>query len=172
MPRMSLYASVPQLSKMLRNLKEWMADGAELAKTKDFEPSVLLSARLAPDQYPLLKQIQAVCDAAKFAAARVAGKTPPVHEDTEQTWEQIMARVDSVVQYLDTFTEADFEGAEERVVALPFLPGKGAKGLVYFNEMALPNFYFHLNMAYAILRHNGVAMGKVAYIGGFELVDL
>jgi hypothetical protein len=157
---------------MLCNLKQWMADGAAYAETKDFEPSVLLSARLAPDQYALLRQVQAACDSAKFAAARVAGKTPPVHDDGEQTWDELIARLDSVVQYLGTFTAADFEGAEERVVALPFMPGKGAKGEVYLNEMALPNFYFHVSMAYAILRHNGVSLGKRLYLGGFALVDL
>lgn len=172
MGAMSLNDRIPQISKMLLNLKQWMAEGAALAKTKGFEPAVLLSARLAPDQYALLKQVQAACDAAKFAAARVAGKTPPVHEDTEQTWDELITRVDDVVKYLGTFTETDFEGAEARVVPLPFLPGKGAKAEVYFNEMAMPNFYFHVSMAYAILRHNGVALGKVAYIGGFELVDL
>ncbi len=169
---MPLYdACVPQLSKMLNNLSNWLDEAEKLAEAKGFEKSVLLSARLAPDQYPLLRQIQASCDSAKFAAARLAGKTPPTHPDTEQTWEEIRARLASVIEYLKTFEAKDFDGADQRVVPLPFLPGKALKAGDYLNEMSLPNFYFHLNMAYAILRHNGVALGKQAYIGSLALVD-
>src|SRR5690606_25569711 len=109
---------------------------------------------------------------AKFAAARVAGKEPPKHPDTEQTWDEIRARIDSVVDYLQGFKPEDFAGADDRIVPLPFLPGNGAKAGSYLNEMALPNFYFHVVTAYAILRHNGVEVGKRDFIGSIELVDL
>lgn len=172
---MSLYEeSVPQLKKMLSNLDRWLDKAAEHAQTKKFEPNVLLSQRLAPDQYPLTKQVQAACDAAKFAAARVIGKTPPVHADTETTWEEVKQRIASVQSYLDTVTPADFEGAEKRLVPLTFLPvpNKGVTAPEYLRAMALPNFYFHITTAYAILRHSGVPVGKLDYIGGLDLVDV
>lgn len=170
---MSLYkASVPQLQKMVRQLEKWLDKATEHAKAKSFDPNVLMTARLAPDQYAFARQVQAACDAAKFAAARLAGKDPPKHPDTEQTFDELRARIQSVVAYLDTFTEADFAGAGERVIPLPFLPGKGLAGGDYLNEMALPNFYFHATTAYAILRHNGVPLGKTDYIGSLNVRDL
>ena len=170
---MSLYAeTVTQMSKMLTNLDGWIGLGVEHATSKKYDPSVLLNARLAPDQYNFIKQVQAACDAATFAAARLTGKTPPAHPDTEQTLEEVRARIQSVVAYLGTFTEADFVGAEARVVPLGFMPGKGMLGSDYLHEMAAPNFYFHISMAYAILRHNGVPLGKMNYMGGMKLQDL
>lgn len=169
---MSLYqASVPQLKKMLNNLDKWLDAAVAHAAKKSFEPAVLLEARLAPDQYSLTRQIQACCDGAKFTAARLAGKDPPKHPDTETTLDELRARIRSVVEYLDTFTEADFAGAKERIVALPFMPGKALTSGDYLNEMALPNFYFHATTAYAILRHNGVDVGKMAFLGSINLRD-
>ncbi|MEO8875399.1 MAG: DUF1993 domain-containing protein, partial [Polyangiaceae bacterium] len=154
---MSLYnASVPQLSKMLKNLDSWLKQGATVAKEKKFETTVLTEARLFPDQYPLVRQVQAACDAAKFAAARLGNREPPKHADIEKTFDELHARIQSVIDYLGTFTAKDFEGADQRVVPLSFTPGKGLLAGDYLNELALPNFYFHLTTAYAILRHNGV----------------
>lgn len=170
---MSLYSSsVPQISKMLQNLDRWLTKAEEHAKAKSFDAAVLLSSRLAPDQYPLTRQVQAACDAGKFAAARLSGKAPPAHPDTEATMEELHARVRAVVEYLGTFSEADFEGAEARIVGLPFAPGKGMKGDDYLTEMALPNFYFHITHAYAILRHNGVPLGKIDFIGSIRMQDM
>ena len=165
------YATVVQLTKMLRGLGRWLDQAEIQAKEKPFDPEVLLAARLAPDQYPLLRQIQAACDAAKFAAARTADKEPPKHPDTEQTLAEIRARLATTVAYLDTFSSDDFAGADELRVALPFLEGKKMRASDYLNEMAVPNFYFHLVTAYAILRHNGVPLGKRDYIGAFALED-
>jgi hypothetical protein len=169
---MSLYSCVPQFTKMLDNLDKWLTKAEEHAKAKSFDPNVLCVARLAPDQYTLTRQVQAACDAAKFAAARTSGKTPPAHPDTETTIEQLHARVRSVVEYLRTFEAKDFEGAEARLVALSFMPGKGMKSEDYITEMALPNFYFHVTTTYAILRHNGVPVGKMDYIGSVTLQDM
>ena len=170
---MSLYTeTVTQMSKMLTNLDRWIDLGVEHATSKKFDPSVLLNARLAPDQYNFIKQVQAACDSAKFAAARLTGKTAPAHPDTEQTLEEVRARIQSVVAYLATFTEADFASGEARMVALSFMPGKGMLGSDYLHEMAAPNFYFHIAMAYAILRHNGVPLGKMNYMGGMKLQDI
>lgn len=169
---MTLYASaVLQPKKMLANLDRWLEAGIALAEKKSFDPSVLLSARLAPDQYPLLKQVQAACDSAKFPAARLAGKEPPKHPDTEQTMTEVRARIATCIGYLDTLSDADYVGAETRRVELPFLEGKVIIGSDYLCEMALPNFYFHLVTAYSILRHNGVDLGKRDFIGGLTLHD-
>jgi hypothetical protein len=169
---MSLYqASVPQLKKMLNNLDKWLDAAVAHAAKKSFEPSVLLVARLAPDQYALTRQIQACCDGAKFTAARLAGKEAPKHPDTETTLDELRARIRSTLEFLDTITEADFADAKGRMIALPFMPGKVLTAADYLNEMALPNFYFHMTTAYAILRHNGVDVGKIAFIGSLNFRD-
>lgn len=170
---MSLYdQTIPQMNKMLSNFEAWLDLGAEYAKSKNFDVAVLLQSRLAPDQFPLLKQVQAACDQAKTAAARITGREPPKHPDTEVTFDELKARIATVKRYLAEFSAKDFEGAESRVIALPFMPGKGMTGSHYACEMALPNFYFHASMAYAILRHNGVDLGKRHFIGGLTLQDL
>lgn len=170
---MSLYdETIHPLDKMLENLNAWLDAGVEHAKSKSFEPAVLLGSRLAPDQFSLLRQIQAACDQAKFAAARVSGKEPPKHPDTEQTLEEIRARIATVRAYLGTFSEKDFEGADARVIPLFFAPGKGMIAGDWLREYALPNFYFHVVTAYAILRHDGVPLGKVAFIGSLRMRDV
>ena len=138
------------------------------AAAKKFDAETLLQARLAPDMFPLVRQIQAVCDQAKFAAARAAAKDPPSHPDTEQTIEQLRARIATVVAYLETFTAADYEGVEGRTIKLPRWEGKSMTALDYFVEHATPNFFFHLTTVYAILRHNGVDVGKRDYLGALS----
>jgi hypothetical protein len=166
-----VYDSVLQTKKMLTQLDAWIEKATVYAKTKGFDPVVLLAARLAPDQYSLTRQIQTSCDTAKFSAARLAAKEPPKHPDTEQTIDEIRARIRTCVAYLETFKASDFEGAESRPVTLPFLEGKVMKGSDYLLEMALPNFYFHITTAYAILRHNGVDVGKMDYLGALTIRD-
>ncbi len=169
---MSLYeASVPQLKKMLTNLDKWLETSVAYAQKKSFDPNVLCQARLAPDQYALTRQVQAACDAAKFAAARLTGREAPKHPDTEQTIDELRARVRTVIAYLDTFSAADFDGAEERLITIPVLEGKVIQGSDYLTELALPNFYFHVTTAYAILRHNGVDLGKRDFIGSLNVRD-
>lgn len=162
-------ASMKQLAKMLGNLDRWLEMAIEHAKSKPFDPNVLLGARLAPDQFPLYRQVQSACDAAKFAAARLAGKEAPRHEDDEQGFDELRARIREVIDYVSGFTAADFEGAQARVIELPFLEGHTLLGRDYLLEMAQPNFYFHVATAYAILRHNGVPLGKRDYIGALSL---
>jgi hypothetical protein len=162
---------VAQFTKMLRNLDGWIEKGLAHAKAKSFDPSVLMTARLAPDQYNFIRQVQAACDAAKFAGSRLTGRDAPSFADTETTADEIRARIANTVAFLDGLTAADFEGAAERVVALPFIPGKGLAGRHYLAELAMPNFFFHVTTAYAILRHNGVDLGKIDYIGGLSLRD-
>lgn len=171
---MSMYtASVPQTAKMLRNLDAWLEKAEAHAATKKFDVDTLLTARLAPDMFPLARQVQSSCDHAKFMAARLSGKEAPKHPDTETTFTELRARIRSTLAFLDTVTEADFSGAADRLVGLAYLPAdKRLRGAVYLNQNALPNFYFHLSMAYAILRHNGVDVGKKDFIGGLDLVDV
>ncbi|MEM9072706.1 MAG: DUF1993 domain-containing protein [Myxococcota bacterium] len=172
---MPLYdATVPQLKKMLGNLERWFDKAEAYAQSKDFSPDRYLEFRLAPDMFSWTRQIQAACDTAKFAAARLAGKDAPKHPDEETTFQELRARVRSVIDYLDGFSAGDFEGADERIIRLPFLPeGKGVRAGDYLNAFALPNFYFHLATAYDILRHNGVDVGKRDFLGGIgELVDV
>src|SRR5438270_11110178 len=167
---MSLYDStIPQYKKMLQNLDKWLASAEAHAKKKGFDVNVLIQARLAPDQYPFVRQVQSACDAAKSCAARLIGKDPPSHPDTEQTFEELHARVRKVIGYIEEIPRKDFDGAETRDIALPFLEGKKVVGKDYVHELALPNFYFHVTTAYAILRHNGVEIGKMDYIGSLNL---
>lgn len=172
-PPMSLYEqTVPQFTKMLTNVEAWLDAAVEHSKSKSYDANVLLQSRLAPDQFNLLKQLQSVCDQTKFVAARTANKEPPKHPDTETNLDEIRARISSVKSFLATLTPADFEGADKRIVALPYMPGKGIEGAHYVCQLGLPNVYFHLAMCYAILRHNGVDLGKRHFIGGLPLVDL
>jgi len=168
---MHLYdASIPQLTKMLANLERWLDAGAAHAQKRSFDPELLLGFRLAPDQYPLVRQVQSACDAAKFAAARLADKEAPKHPDTEKTLAELKARVRTASEYLASFTRTDLDGADERVVSLPMFEGKKITAANYFFELALPNFYFHATTAYAILRHNGVELGKRDYLGHLTLL--
>jgi hypothetical protein len=169
---MSIYENaVVQPKKMLENLGRWLEKAVDHAKQKSFEPDTLLSARLAPDAYSLVRQVQAACDSGKFPAARLSAKQPPSHPDTEKTMQELRERVRATIAYLETFKPADFEGSDTKKVALPFLEGKLVGGADYLREMGLPNFYFHVTMAYAILRHNGVDLGKRDFIGGMTLHD-
>lgn len=158
--------------KTLSNLDGWLNKAVAHAERGPYDVANLLSARLYPDMFHFTRQVQAACDAAKFAAARTTGREPPKHPDTETTVEELRARVAAVVAFLDTFSAEDFAGAEERIVPLGFLPGKGLSAADYFHQLATPNFYFHVSMAYALLRHNGVDVGKADYIGHLPLRDL
>ena len=154
-------------AKTLRNLEQWMDKAAEYAKAKSFEVDVLAQSRLAPDQYPFVRQVQAACDQAKYAAAYLGGKSAPSHPDTEQTFAELRARVEKCLAFIESVPTKDFTGAEERKVAPPWLGGKWLRGDDYLLHVAIPNFFFHATTAYAILRHNGVQLGKMDYIGSF-----
>ncbi len=162
---MTLYASTLQMKKLLVNLDGWLVKARAHADAKRYDSTVLMNSRLAPDMFPMGRQVQAACDAAKYGAARVAGKEAPAHADDEKSLDDLRKRIASVVAYLNTFKESDFAGADSRIVSLPRWEGKSMTAPHYFIEHALPNFYFHLTMAYALLRHNGVEVGKRDYLG-------
>ena len=154
-----------QMKKQLRQLDGWLAAAAAFATTKSFDSNLYLGFRLAPDQFAFGRQVQIACDTAKLAASRLTGRDAPKHADDEQTLDQLRARVASVLSYLDGFSATDFVGADERVVTQPRWEGKTMSGAAYFVEHAIPNFFFHLTHVYAILRHNGVPLGKRDFLG-------
>jgi uncharacterized protein len=161
--------TVKQMQKTLGQMQTWLDTATAFAQKKSFDPNVFLTMRLAPDQFPFVRQVQTACDTAKLAAARLSGKEAPKHPDTEQTVDELRARIGSVVKYLDAFTAKDFEGAETRVITQPRWEGKVMSGADYFREHAIPNFYFHTVHTYAILRHAGVDIGKRDFLGALTL---
>lgn len=154
-----------QMKKQLRQMTTWFDLAEAHAKTKGFDPSVLIGARLAPDQFPLSRQVQIACDTAKLGASRLTGKDAPSHADTEQTFAELRARIASVLAYLDGFTAEDFRETATRLVTQPRWEGKVMTGHDYFLEHVVPNFFFHASHVYALLRHNGVSVGKRDYLG-------
>lgn len=168
---MSTAATIAQFSRMLKNLDTWLESAKAYADTKGFEVDVLAQARLAPDQYALVQQVQSACDAAKYAAAYLSGQQAPSHPDTEKTIAELRARIATCTKYLDAFKASDFAGADERRVAPAWMQGNSVRGDHYTTRIAVPNFYFHVTSAYAILRHNGVQLGKADYIGVRNFTD-
>lgn len=156
---------LPQALQMLRNLHAWLDKAETHAKGMGYDVNVLLSARLAPDQYPLVKQVQIACDTAKLTAARLSMQEAPKYQDNEKTLAELRTRIDATLTFLESLSSADFVGADTRVIPLPFASGQGAIGENYVNEFALPNLYFHVTTAYQLLRHNGVPVGKIDFIG-------
>lgn len=157
--------TVPQFTKMLRNLNGILSKGEQFAESKKFDINVLMNSRLAPDQFPLYKQIQIACDAAKLNASRLTGKDAPVHDDTETTLPQMRQRIEQVISYLGGLSAADYKGAEERKITQPRWEGKWLNGYDYTLQHSIPNVYFHITTAYSILRHNGVDVGKKDFLG-------
>ena len=154
-----------QMKKQLGQLDKWLGAAAESAKSRNFDPNVLTGMRLAPDMVPLSRQVQICCDSAKLAASYLSGKPAESQPDTETTIDELRARVQSVIRYLDGFGANDFADATNKVVSQPRWKGEWMTGQDYFLQHAVPNFFFHLTTAYAILRHNGVPLGKRDYLG-------
>jgi hypothetical protein len=166
----SMYqASVPVFIRMLTNLNGVLEKGAAHAQAKKIEEAVLLSARLYPDMLAFTRQVQIACDFARGTGARLAGKEPPAFDDTEKSFAELAVRVDRSVDYLRTLSAGDIDGSEGREIVRP-IRGESKKftGLNYLLQFALPNFFFHATTAYAILRHNGVEIGKADFIGALD----
>jgi len=163
----SMYqASAPRFVNTLKNLSVILDKAQAHADAKKIDPRVLTAARLYPDMFPMSRQVQSACDTAKGAVARLAGVEVPVHEDTEQTFEELKARIAKTITFIETIQPAQVDGSEDREVVLKFRSGEVKfKGMQYLLGQALPNFYFHATTAYDILRHNGVEVGKRDYIG-------
>jgi hypothetical protein len=157
-----------QMKKHLGQVEKWLDAAAAYATEKKFDPKVYLGLRLAPDQFAFARQVQIVCDTAKTATSRLSGKDAPTHADTEKTLDELCTRVHAVIAYLDGFTAQDFAEAASRSITQPRWEGKTLSGADYFVEHAVPNFYFHLSHIYAILRSNGVGLGKRDYLGALS----
>ncbi|MBK5102863.1 MAG: DUF1993 domain-containing protein [Burkholderiales bacterium] len=164
---LSMYqASVPRFVNILGNLAGILDKAQAHADAKKLDPVALTSYRLFPDMLPMTKQVQIACDAAKGAAARLAGIEIPSFEDNETTLADLKARIAKTLAFLQTVTPAQIDGSEDKVIVIK----RGDKetrysGMQYLLGHALPNFYFHVTTTYNILRHNGVELGKRDYLG-------
>jgi len=159
-------ASVPIYVRMLSNVNVWLDKAETHASAKKFDSSVYLSARLAPDMLTFTKQIQIACDTAKFCVARLAGVESPKFEDKETTITELRERIDATIAYVKSVPAAQIDGSEEKDITIPRRDGSTImKGEAYLKHFALPNFFFHVTTAYALLRHNGVEIGKMDYLG-------
>ncbi|MGI6852914.1 DUF1993 domain-containing protein [Mesorhizobium sp. 1B3] len=163
----SMYqASVPVFLNMLKGLSLVLSKGEAYAAEKGTDPQALIDARLAPDMFPLARQVQIATDHAKGASSRLAGREVPKFEDTERTFAELQARIGKTTELLGTFRSEDMDGSDERTIVIPMRTGERSfTGMTYLLHFAMPNFYFHVTTAYDILRHNGVPLGKTDFFG-------
>ncbi|MES2975233.1 MAG: DUF1993 domain-containing protein [Pseudomonadota bacterium] len=161
-------ASLPILKLMLANLSHFLDKAQAHADAKKFDPVVLLQARLAPDMLPFTRQVLIACDAAKNGVARLSGVEAPKFDDTEASIPELKARIQKTLDYLATVPSDKLDGTEDKDITFPV--GRDAtrtlKGETYLKHNMLPNFFFHVTTAYALLRHNGVDLGKSDYLMG------
>jgi uncharacterized protein len=163
----SMYqASVPVFQRQLGNLDLILDKAAAWAESRKIDGSVLVSARLAPDMFTLARQVQIATDHAKGAPARLAAVAPPKFEDNEASFADLKARIAKTLSFIGSLSAAQIDGSEDRDITLSAGPRElHFKGLAYLVGFAMPNFYFHYSMTYAILRHNGVDVGKTDFLG-------
>lgn len=168
MPISMSSASLPIFRATLGNLDHILDKGLAHAQARKFDPQVLCNARLAPDMLPLARQVLIACDTAKNGVARIGGLQAPKFEDTESTFEELKARIAKTLDWLQTVPAGALDGTEDKDVTFPV--GREAtrtmKAEAYLKHHVLPNFFFHVTTAYAILRHNGVDLGKADYLAG------
>lgn len=165
------YEMIAQCTQSLKNLERCLDKAEEHATAKKFDVGVLMASRLAPDMNDFIYQVQSACDYVKAAAAWLSGQVPPRHEDHEKTIGELRDRIRKTVAFVESVKEAAYAGARERKVKLSWAPGKVIGGDDYLLQMIIPNTFFHIAMAYAILRHNGVDVGKRDFLGPINFVD-
>ena len=159
-------ASAPRFANILRNLTAIIEKAEAHCAAKKIEPAALTSYRLFPDMFPFTRQVQIACDTAKGAVARLAGADIPKHEDTEQTFAELKARIAKTIDFVESISAAKIDGSDDKEIVLQMRSGERRfKGMQYLLGHAYPNFYFHVTTAYNILRHNGVEVGKGDFIG-------
>lgn len=165
--QITLYGTASTTSiRALNSLDSILDKAVASAEARKFDPSVLLAARLAPDMFPLIRQVQIACDFGKGPMARLAGMENPKFEDVETTFPELKARIARTLEFVRSVPESSFAGAEDRDITIQAGPRTMEfKGLPYLVGYSIPNLYFHLSMAYAILRHSGVDIGKRDFIG-------
>jgi hypothetical protein len=165
------YQAITQMTRNLRAVEAWLDKAEQHAAAKKFDAGVLMNGRLAPDMRGFIYQVQSACDYVKAAAAWLSGHEPPKHQDNEQTIGEVRARIRKTVAFAESVKESDYAEADQRKVCMSWAPpGTVLRGEDYLFQMAIPNVYFHLSMAYAILRHNGVEIGKLDYLGPINWV--
>lgn len=162
-------ASVPVLKQLLGGLAEILARVQAHAEERKIDPDAYLQARLFPDMFPLLRQVQIACDFAKGVSARLADVDVPVYDDSERSFAELQALIAKTVAFIDGLEPALFEGAQDREIVLRAGTPKERRfgGQDYLLHYGLPQFFFHVTTAYALLRHNGVEVGKRDYMGAF-----
>ena len=165
----SMYqASAPRFVNTLKNLSLLLDKAQAHAEAKKIEPAALTGFRLFPDMFPLARQVQIACDTAKGAVARLAGVEIPKHEDTEQTFAELKARIAKTIEFIDSVKPAQIDGSEAKEIVMKLRSGEvKLEGLQYLMAFATPNFYFHATTVYNILRHNGVEIGKRDFLGKY-----
>jgi hypothetical protein len=163
-------ASLPIFRTTLKNLSHILDKGLAHAQARKFDPLVLTSSRLAPDMLPLTRQILIACDGPKLGIARLSGVEAPKFDDTETTFEELKARIAKTLAWLETVPAAKIDGTEDKDITFPVgrESTRTMKGEAYLKHWVLPNFFFHVTTAYAILRHNGVELGKSDYLAGAQ----
>jgi hypothetical protein len=163
----SMYTtSVPRFIRALNNLAAILEKGAAHAQARKIDPAVLLDARLYPDMFPLTRQVQVATDVANSGAARLAGLEVPAYENKEGSFDELVARIRKTIAYLETLKPEQIDGTEEKTVSWQTRSStKSMQGMPYLQDHLLPNIYFHVTTAYNILRHNGVELGKMDYLG-------
>jgi hypothetical protein len=162
-------ASVPVFVRMLGNLSGWIDKAEAHAAAKKFDPVVLVSARLAPDMLTLKSQVQIACDAAKFCVARLSGTEAPKFDDNEATLADLRTRVKATIAFLESVPAAKIDGTDDKDITVPRRDAPIImKGEAYLERFALPTFFFHVTTMYALLRHNGVEIGKRDYLGALQ----
>ena len=159
-------ASVPVFVRMLGNVLQWLDKAEAHAQAKKFDSNVYLAARLAPDMLPFVRQIQIACDAVKFGVARLAGVEAPKFEDNEASIADLRARIRKTLDYIESIPAVQIEGTDAKDIVVPRRDGSMTlKGEAYLKQFVLPNFFFHVTTTYALLRHNGVDLGKADFLG-------
>lgn len=159
-------ASVPVFTRMLGQVLRWLDKAEAHAAAKKFDPAVYLAARLAPDMLPFTRQVQIACDAAKFGVARLAGIEAPKFADEEASLAELRERVRRTVEFVESVDPAAIVGCDGREIVVPRRDGAiTMTGEAYLKQFALPNFFFHVTTTYALLRHNGVDLGKADFLG-------
>lgn len=168
--RETFYRAIAQCVQSMRAVELWLDKAEQHAAQKKFDVAVLLRSRLSPDQADLIGQIQFGGDYIKYGAARLSGRVAPKWDDDETSLDDVRRRIAKTLAYAQSVPEADYEGAAERRVEVNWAPGKTILGIDYLFQLTIPNVYFHLTTAYAILRHNGVDVGKADFLNPVALV--
>ena len=162
---------IAQCTQGLKNFETLLDKAEQDAALKNYDVGVLMNSRLAPSQPPFMRQVQLACDDVRSVAAHLSGQSPPAHEDSELTIEDLRARIRKTVAYAESVRQTQYEGAVDRKVSITGVPDKEIRGMDYLLQVAVPNTFFHLTAAYDILRHSGVDIGATDYLGPLRLID-